>query len=69
MKKLKTIVTILILSLILVGMTSCEISRHAENRRHRGWFHRQDEHREHKDAILIITPEIKNNNHKTYDQD
>jgi len=36
MKKLRTIVTILFLSLILCGMTSCEAGRHTDNGRHKG---------------------------------
>jgi hypothetical protein len=67
MKKLRTVVTILFLSLILVGMTSCEISRHADNGRHRGWFHRHDDHRE--GPVLIITPDNQNNRDRHYDPD
>ena len=54
MKKLRTFITILFLSLILVGMTSCEVSRHAENGRHRGWFHKHDDQRDRKDPVIII---------------
>jgi hypothetical protein len=70
MKKLRYLVTILFLSLILGAMTSCEVSRHAENGRHRGWFYRHDDHRrQHKGAILIITPENRNNRERNYDPD
>ena len=67
MKKLRTIVTILFLSLILVGMTSCEISRHADNGRHRGWFYKHNDHHRHKGAIIIITPENRNNRERKND--
>jgi len=55
MKKLRTIVTILFLSLILAGMTSCEVSRHTENgREHRGWFHQRERHEDHPKAVIVI---------------
>ncbi len=57
MKKLRTIIPILFLSFILSGMTSCLVTRHAENEEHRGWFHRHNDHREKRGAVLIITPE------------
>jgi hypothetical protein len=60
MKKLRTVLTILLLSLILGGMTSCEISRHSENGNHRGWFHRHDNRRQNGGAVLILTPENRN---------
>jgi len=60
MKKLRMIVTILFLSLILVGMTSCEISRRANNERHSGWFYRHNDHHRNKGAVIIITPENRN---------
>lgn len=70
MKKLRIIVTILFLSLVLVVMTSCEVSRHAENGRHRGWFHRHDNHRrQHKGAVLIIIPDTKSNRERYNDPD
>jgi len=42
--------------MILIGMTSCEVSRHTENgERHRkGWFHRHDRHDEHHPKAVII---------------
>lgn len=61
MKKIRTIVAIMFLSLVLCGMTSCEVSRHAENGRHRGWFHRHDDHREKSGAVLIIGQDNRNN--------
>lgn len=54
MKKLRTIITILFLSMILCGMTSCEVGRHTDNRRHRGWFHRHDREEHNRGAVLII---------------
>jgi len=56
MKKLRTFMTILFLSLVLIGMVSCEVSRHTENGRHRGWFHKHDDHHDRKDAVIIIDP-------------
>jgi len=53
MKKLRNVLTILFLSLILGGMTSCEVSRHTEDGNRRGWFHRHNEHRD-KGTVLII---------------
>jgi hypothetical protein len=69
MKKLRTIVIILFLSLIFIGMTSCEISRHVENGSHRGWFFNHNNHRQHKGAVLIITPENRNNRDRHSDHD
>lgn len=44
MKKLRSIVTILFLSLILGGMTSCEVGLRTDNgRQHRRLFHRHDD--------------------------
>ena len=55
MKKLRTIMTILFLSLILVGMASCEVSRHTENGNHRrGWFHQRERHEDHPKAVIVI---------------
>lgn len=68
MKKLRTVVTILFLSLILGGMTSCEITRHTEEGRHRGWFHRHDDDRENRGPVLIIRADNHNNrNHQDDD--
>jgi len=70
MKRLRYLLTIIFLSLILGGMTSCEVSRHAENGRHRGWFHRSDDHRrQHKGAVLIITPDTRSNRERYNDPD
>lgn len=54
MKKLRSIATILFLSLVLCGMTSCEVSRHTENGRHRGWFHKHERQENHPKAVIII---------------
>ena len=43
MKKLRSIVTILFLSMMLVGMTSCEVGMRTDNGRHRRGYHRQEE--------------------------
>lgn len=54
MKKLRVIVTVLFISMILGGMTSCEVSRHSDEGRHRGWFQKQDNDHHRKGAVLII---------------
>ena len=57
MQKLRTLTTILFLSMILIGMISCEVSRHTENGEHhrRGMFHRHDRHDEdHPKAVIVI---------------
>ena len=54
MRKLRTATTIVFLSLILAGMTSCEVTTHTENVRHRGWFHRRDNDHREKRTVLII---------------
>jgi hypothetical protein len=56
MKKLRTILTILFLSLILCGMASCEVGRHTDDGRHRGWFHRHDDHRDDRGAVIVVDP-------------
>jgi hypothetical protein len=54
MKKLKYIVTILFFSAILSGMTSCEVQRHAENGRHRGWFQNHDRDENRRGTVIVI---------------
>jgi len=54
MKKLRTILTILFISLMLGGMTSCEVSRHADNGRHRGWNQRHDRDDHNGNATIVI---------------
>lgn len=62
MKKLRTVVAILILSFILSGMTSCLVTRHSDsdNGRHRGWFQKQNKHRHNRGGVLIITQDNRN---------
>jgi len=59
MKKLRTLVTILILSFILSGLTSCLVTRHSDsdNGRHRGWFQKHNNQRRNRGGVLIITPD------------
>ena len=68
MKKLRLSLTIVLLSFILVGMTSCEVTHHVGNERH-GWFNRHDDREHHQPALIIVTPEIKSNREHNYDPD
>jgi len=54
MKKLRSILTILFLSLILCGMTSCEVGRHTDNGRHRGSFNKHENNHQKRGNVLII---------------
>ena len=65
MKKLRTILTILFLSLILGGMTSCEVSRHSENGHRRGMSQRHDNDRRG-GAVIVID---KDRDHRSNDHD
>ena len=55
MKKLRSIVTIAFIALFLGGMTSCEVTAHTDNGRHRGWFHRHDNHRHRTNAVIVVS--------------
>jgi len=63
MKKLRTIVTILFLSLMLGGMTSCEVSRRSEEGHHRGWFHHRDRDDHRRSAVIVIDKDHRSNDH------
>lgn len=54
MKKLRSIITISFLLLIMGGMTSCEVGRHTDNGRHRGWFQRHDNDEHRRGAVIVI---------------
>jgi len=54
MKKLRTILTIFFIALMLGGMTSCEVSRHTDNGRHRGYNQRHDRHNHRGGAVIVI---------------
>jgi heme A synthase len=54
MKKLRTILTISFIALMLGGMTSCEVSRHADNGRHRGWHQRHDRDDHRSGKVIVI---------------
>ena len=54
MKKLKIILTILFLSVILYGMTSCEVGRHTDEGRHR---------RHNGDAVIMIDKDHHSDDH------
>jgi hypothetical protein len=64
MKKLRTIVSISFLSMILLGMTSCEIERHVDNDRNRRQKMENDHRRS--GAVLIIQD---NNRERRSDND
>jgi len=57
MKKIRTIVAILFLALILGGMSSCETTRHGDEGRHRGWFHRHDDDHHDRGGVIIVDPD------------
>jgi len=61
MKKLRDISTILLLSLMLGGLTSCEVSRHSEEGRHRGWFQRHDRDEHRGGAVIVIKKDNRDN--------
>jgi hypothetical protein len=61
MKKLRTIV---FFSIILLGMTSCEIERHAERNRHR--HQKMENNHRRSGAVLIIQD---NNRERRSDDD
>jgi hypothetical protein len=58
MKTLKTILTILFLSVILFGMTSCEVGRHTDEGRHR---------RHNRDAVIVIDKDHHSDDHHSDD--
>jgi LDH2 family malate/lactate/ureidoglycolate dehydrogenase len=58
MKKLRTILTILFLSVILCGLTSCEVGRHTGEGRHR---------RHNGDAVIVIDKDHQNGDHHNDD--
>jgi hypothetical protein len=70
MKKIRTIVAILFISLMAVGMTSCEVGRHTDDGRHRGLKH-DEEHRDgdHHDrgGVIIVDPVRRDNDHHDHD--
>ena len=59
MKKLRTIVKILFLSLFLSSMTSCVEYRFTEHHRHHGWFW----HHDHHPNVAVIIIEKDNHHH------
>jgi len=59
MKRLKVIVTVIFLSLMVFGMTSCVVRVSENNGRHRGWFHKNDI--QHRDRKVYF---FKHNDHK-----
>jgi len=64
MKKLRAIITIVFLSMILLGMTSCEIRRHADNDTRR--YQKSDNNNRRRGAVLIIKD---NNRERRSDDD
>ena len=71
MKKLRTIATILFLLLIMSGMISCEVGRHTDNGRHRGWFQKHDNDEHRRGAVIVIEKDKNDhrsdNNHDNHD--
>jgi hypothetical protein len=63
MKKLRTIVTIVFFLIILLGMTSCEIRRHADNDRNR--YQKSENNNRRRGTVLII----KDNNRERRNDD
>ena len=61
MKKLRTIVTIFFLTLIFVGMTSCEVGLRTEGRRHR--VSQRHERNENRGKVIVIEKD----NHRSDD--
>jgi hypothetical protein len=64
MKKLRAIITISFLSMMLLGMTSCEVRRHADNDRRR--YQKMDNDHRRGSAVLIIRD---NNRERRSDDD
>jgi major membrane immunogen (membrane-anchored lipoprotein) len=60
MKKLKIVVTILLLSIITGGMSSCLVTRHSDNGRHKGWYKNHDNRRHKKVKVYRIGHENRN---------
>jgi hypothetical protein len=61
MKKIRTLVTILFLSFIVFGMTSCLVTSraHHDNGKHKGWFKKSNKHNKKGTAIFIVAPHNK----------
>ena len=61
MKKIRTLVTILFLSFIVCGMSSCLVTRraHHDNGKHNGWFKKSKKHNKKVTAIYILAPQNK----------
>jgi len=57
MKKLRYLVTILFISLILSGMSSCVVRHYGDNGRHRGWYQRSHQVRPHQRTKVVIFKE------------
>ena len=53
MNKLRAIITILFLSLLLVGATSCLVRSHTDNEKHGRWFQKHDNNRHKKGTVII----------------
>jgi len=74
MKKIRIIITVLVVSLFMSGMQSCYVDRYPEHRRH-WWFHKhdrdqdQDHHHDHdrKGGVIIIKPERRDHDDRDHD--
>jgi len=54
MKKLRISLTIFFIALMLGGMTSCEVTRHSDNGRHRGWSQRHHHDERRGGSVIVI---------------
>lgn len=72
MKKLRSMLTVLFFALLLGGMTSCTVTSHTNNGRHRGWFQKHDNHRHRTKAVIIVGDDNHRghqSDHRGYDRD
>jgi hypothetical protein len=72
MKKIRTIITVLAVSLFLSGIQSCYVEQ--DTGRHRWWYHRHDRERErnHHDrdrgGVIILSPDHDRVDHDNHDR-
>lgn len=54
MKKLRSLLIILFISVILVGMSSCVVRQYGDNGRHRGWYHRHEVRPHNRGRVVVF---------------